>query len=254
MGIILSFLFWTWLQKWFSPWISRRYFAERYAKLIEGAKGQGEEAKKLKKKLVDWDARIPGFLHGALASALSIYCCFYDEAMMADPLRATSNAWLVTVSVAAGFFAWDLYLCVSHFSVFGMEFVIHASFCLVTYLICGYVQEHPFAWHASSLLMFELSTPFLHSRWAMIEFKWDPQLITYFTYMFAAAFFVARILWGNFYAFPLIWRALVYGPKIPVWQAGMFWFNSILSAMINTYWMIFIIKSGMKGKRKKKDA
>jgi len=204
-------------------------------------------------KLADWNGRVPGFIHAVSISALAIYCKYFDEQLYNDKLKGTSNAWLVTVSVAAGFFMWDLGICLYHVKLYGWTMVFHACFCLVTYLICGYVREVPMAWHACSFLLFELSTPILHIRATLIDYKASSTLITYATYAFGIAFTLVRIIWGNFYAFPPVWRVLWNKPKeMPVWQAAFFWCNSIASATLNTYWMYQIAASAMKTRKPKK--
>ncbi|GAB5359446.1 hypothetical protein AAMO2058_000544800 [Amorphochlora amoebiformis] len=257
VGFCLSTLGWTILQLVVTPVISRNYFPVYYKKLIDAASGDPtkKEVRKAKKALMEWDTRAPGFFHAVLSGILSIYCCLIDETLRKDTLRATSFAWLLTVSVASGFFFWDLCVCILKFEIYGFEYVLHAAFCLITYLICGYVENYPMAWHAASFLMFELSTPLMHIRWALIEFKGDTRIITFCTYVFALLFFLCRIVWGNLYAFPLVWLELVNKPAdMPNWQAGVFWLNSVVSALLNTFWMYKIILTGMRKHDKKEKA
>jgi len=191
-----------------------------------------------------------------MSGALGIYCCFFDSHLAADPVRHKSTSWLVASSVACGFFTWDLYICLANYEIYGWQFVLHAAFCLATYLTCGYSEDFPFAWHAASFLLFELSTPLLHIRWALIEFKLGSTAITICTYLFGLVFFLCRIVWGNFYAFPLVWGTLIWRRPagLPLWQMGAFWCFSFLSAALNSFWMYKLYQSATKRRDKKKKA
>eukprot|EP00467_Chlorarachnion_reptans_P009437 CAMPEP_0114524304 /NCGR_PEP_ID=MMETSP0109-20121206/21778_1 /TAXON_ID=29199 /ORGANISM="Chlorarachnion reptans, Strain CCCM449" /LENGTH=243 /DNA_ID=CAMNT_0001705727 /DNA_START=126 /DNA_END=854 /DNA_ORIENTATION=- len=234
VGIIISATFWTFLHLVFTPALSRAVLPEYYDKMVSDAQTGDVKAQV---KLADWNTRLPGFVHAVIAGLCSMYCCYFDEVMIADKVHNTSKSWLVTCSVAAGFFAWDLCACVYHHNVFGVPFILHAAFCLATYLICGFIQEAPMAWHAASFLMFELSTPILHIRWAVIEFKLGDTAVTVCTYLFALCFFLVRIIWGNFHAIPLVVYVLLDRPKeLPIWQAGAFWILLSITFSLNGYW------------------
>jgi len=243
----LSCSIWYLLYAVVTPFLSKMIVPIHYDKMLQDSKKKDEKiAKKARNALGEWNSRWPGFLHAVIQGCLGIYCCFFDKELIENTVSNTSTAWMVACAVACGFFAWDLLICLTNYEVFGWQFVLHAMFCLFTYITCGFVQKYPFAWHGASFLIFELSTPVLHIRSALIEFKCDSSAITISTYVFAVVFFLVRIVWGNFYAFPLVWNHLIRLDDMPSWQKIAFWAFSLLSAGLNSFWMLQIVKSGMK--------
>eukprot|EP00954_Amorphochlora_amoebiformis_P007176 558084-Amorphochlora_amoeboformis.AAC.1 len=122
------------------------------------------------------------------------YCCLIDETLRKDTLRATSFAWLAAT--------WRITLWPGTRLPF---------LCLSKKSSCTCIRKFYVTVAAKSLStrLFRLSTPLMHIRWALIEFKGDTRIITFCTYVFALLFFLCRIVWGNLYAFPLVWLELV---------------------------------------------
>ena len=102
-------------------------------------------------------------------------------------------------AVSAGYFVWDIWVCVYNFDIFGMGFLLHggaALFGMVCTLI-PYCQP----WTAS-FLAFELSTPFVNLNWfasRMPQGTFSDKFVIINGLLLMVVFFFIRIIWG-FYA------------------------------------------------------
>jgi len=70
--------------------------------------------------------------------------------------------------VAAAFFIADLILCVVQYEEYGFQFVVHAAAGLTGCVFCLFSGEGLL--YLMLLMLFEVSTPFLHLRWWLIEY------------------------------------------------------------------------------------
>jgi len=70
--------------------------------------------------------------------------------------------------ISAAFFIADFILCVVQFEEYGLQFVVHAAAGLSGCVFCLLYGEGLL--YLMILMLFEVSTPFLHLRWWLIEY------------------------------------------------------------------------------------
>ena len=171
---------------------------------------------------------------------LSTYCTFFDPRTRPGSFTSASPAHLAACAWATGFFIYDTALCLRYFSVFGFEFLLHAVFCLATYGGClaapgGYTM----GWYSAGPLLFELSTPFMHLRWWMIQTgNGDKPLFNVFQQLFGYSFLASRKVFGSCYLFPqLIYHLCTkMGQTMPTALRLLFLCNALISIGLNSYW------------------
>lgn len=130
-------------------------------------------------------------LHAIVACGLAISLVMTERRPLSLYHRFELSQLMYAIS--SGFFAWDLYV-VLFVDKFDIGFLIHAVSCLLCYVF----GQFPFLnYWGAYFLLFELSTPLLHLRKAMLVTgnKHSPWFITVET-AFALAFFAARIAVG----------------------------------------------------------
>ncbi|KAI5961755.1 hypothetical protein CANMA_003732 [Candida margitis] len=106
-------------------------------------------------------------------------------------------------AVSAGYFIWDLWVCVKHFKMFGAGFLLHGAAALFG-MICTLI---PYCqpWTAS-FLAFELSTPFVNMNWFashMPEGTFSDSFVMINGLILMVVFFFIRIIWGFYAIFQL---------------------------------------------------
>lgn len=199
-------------------------------------------------------AYVTAGLHGLIASLLAIRALVFDEVIVTDPLYGRSEAALFACAFSAGFFLYDIGLCILN-PEWGADATGHA---LVS-LFCYVAAQFPFTPRMACLgLLFELSTPMLNAfKLLQLFAEHRTQLILMFQASFALTFWTVRL-----------------GLGIP-WSI-MFW-NLIISALsegrqhstliclfclaanggmnfLNIFWSYKIAKMAMRGgKKKEKD-
>lgn len=130
-------------------------------------------------------------VHAIVACVLALWLVMTESRPSSLYHRFELSQFMYATS--SGFFAWDLYV-VLFVDKFDLGFLIHAISCLLCYVF----GQFPFLnYWGAYFLLFELSTPLLHLRKAMLVTgnKHSPWFITVET-GFALAFFVARIAVG----------------------------------------------------------
>jgi hypothetical protein len=160
----------------------------------------------------------------------------------------------VLFSVAVGFFAWDLYVCIAE--NWGPLYIVHA-------IACGFVflgGIHPFLMHMGSVcLLFEASTVFLHLRRMAIDLKWSkysPSIVSDLSMAFGLVFFVTRIVVGltasYFWWFGMLSRiGDGTAHSIPIYCTYLAC-NALLCAL-NVYWFVGIVGQGLRAAKAKAD-
>lgn len=148
------------------------------------------------------DTRLPGmvaartmgmvFITSMLPSAFRV---LGDESMSKDMIHSSNEDSRRACGIAAGYFLYDLYICVTRFEENKLEFLIHAVGCLVAYsypVVSGNMQAF-----GAYFLMWELSTPFLYLRWYCIkQGKGRSRMMTLANTLFALSFLGCRLIFG----------------------------------------------------------
>lgn len=145
------------------------------------------------KHRMDWDTRVVGIAHAVIQAIGCSRVLLALEPTLSVDFTGHSVASQLQISIALGFFTWDLCVCVRLADGAG---VAHAAACILVYLLC-FVPEPFIQYSGCFFLLFELSTPFLHVRMILIMAgKTDTLLFKVCHYTFPLTFLVVRILAG----------------------------------------------------------
>lgn len=166
-------------------------------KYLKGRKLSDEVSKELAVSLL-------GTVHAIVACALSIKVIATEP--VPDSVYHRIDLSQTTFAVSAGYFAWDIYYVLLRDEKLDVAFAIHAVSCFFCYLF----GQYPFLnYWGVYFLLFELSTPFMHARKALLllgrkDSLWFPKIEA----AFGASFAFARILVGIPMS-ALVWRDLL---------------------------------------------
>jgi hypothetical protein len=116
--------------------------------------------------------------------------------LWADPLLAVSPSSIDANVYAAGYFIYDVLICTWEYSEHGAAFFVHGALCCFSY--CHGLLRGKIHYFAVGFLLWELSTPVMYVRWAMLKkgmagTVWMRRVDV----MFAAVFFGCRIVFGS---------------------------------------------------------
>jgi hypothetical protein len=195
----------------------------------------------------------------SVASSIhAIECCMLSLLMIftvakPDSLYERIPISQVNFAISTGYFVWDL-IVVIFYDRFSVEFLLHASSCLLCYLF----GQFPFLnYWGAYFLLFELSTPLLHVRKAMLvtgnkESPWMPTVEN----AFGLLFFVARIVVGIPMSL-LVWRDLLRLLAEPEKAHSTLIIYYYLAADtllcgLNVYWFALMCRKQLKPKQKSK--
>ncbi|PSC67686.1 DUF887-domain-containing [Micractinium conductrix] len=158
--------------------------------------------------------------------------------------------------VGAGYFLYDVVLCLTKFDDNGLEFLIHAIVCCTVFCAaCGAGVMHYFG---ACFLLWELSTPFMYIRWLMLKAglaKSRGMMVANLAFMLS--FFLCRNVWGPVMTLDF-WResAAELARAQPALPVRVIWGTRAMALCLNTlnaYWfsqMVLIATRGGKPKQK----
>lgn len=131
--VLISFVFYHWVNVWFAPRISSYLFPQKYNALSA-------------EKKLNWNVHVVSLAQSTTINLLALYVMLYDEERknMTAQERVfgyTGGAGMIQ-GLAAGYFLWDLFVTVQHVKMFGIGMLAHAmsaflvfSFGFVSFLI-----------------------------------------------------------------------------------------------------------------------
>jgi len=159
-----------------------------------------------RKVQVDLYSRIVGLTFSAFIVIGAGRVFLFQSEYRTQPLQHLENAAFLC-AFAAGYFAWDIILCLRHFSIFGMQFLLHAVFCFLVYFFCvgDFLQ-----YHSCVFLMYEASTPWLNLLWISTKLGLfeHPLLTNICGGLLIVSFFFFRLVLGPYYlidVFSVLW-------------------------------------------------
>lgn len=86
---------------------------------------------------VNWDIHVTSLFQSTLISGIGLYQLFYNEERLAMDWRERvwqyDSGLCFLVSLATGYFVWDLAICVYYLSDFGVGTLAHAASALAVY-------------------------------------------------------------------------------------------------------------------------
>ena len=108
----------------FSPWISNRLFPKFYGNFDARTK-------------VNWNIRVVSLVQSTFINALALYLMYTDEERKNMDWRGRvygyTGAGGMLQGFAAGYFLWDLCVCITNVSVFGPGLLAHAIAALTVF-------------------------------------------------------------------------------------------------------------------------
>lgn len=202
--------------------------------------------------------RVVGIIHAIVICVCSTNAIIHnwnDAAFLADSLFNFSAASQIPIVIAAGYFIWDLGICIYY--GWGIAFMFHGAMCCTLYFIAMGSFVHL---AAPVFLLFELSTPSLHLRWLLIQLKAaDTTFFKVVNLSFAGLFFLVRLVAGLPLSYILviepsnsaIFSGRMAAMGVPVWHAWLNVVGMVLLDCLNVFWFSQMVMSVMKRDTKK---
>jgi hypothetical protein len=129
--VVAAFAIYQLTLSYLSPLITQLFFAEKFARLN-------------KRTQFNWHVHVVAFVQSIIVCVLALWVVVYDKE------RPHMNTWQERVfgytgslglvqAFAAGYFVWDLYICVRFYSLYGFGMLAHAIGALTVYSL-GFVS------------------------------------------------------------------------------------------------------------------
>ncbi|EJT41597.1 TDA4-like protein [Saccharomyces kudriavzevii IFO 1802] len=152
-------------------------------------------------------------------------------------------------SLSAGYFIWDLTMCMRHFKLYGIEFTGHAVGSVYVMLL----SLRPFCqpW-IGRFLIYEASTPFVNINWFIMQCNAKSKncIPLWFNVvnglLLMTVFFVVRICWGTIASallFKQMWNVRDELPKVSA--VAMMSLNIFMN-WLNVLWFKKMLKIAKK--------
>ena len=124
------------------------------------------DLKAQKKFRVSWAHHIVAFLNAVISSSMALhYILGKDHSFKSGTLEYFPEAARI-ISLAIGYFIWDVQICLKYFSLYGFSFALHGVMALITLVI----SFQPYMMNLICYYMLvEISTIFLHINWFLIK-------------------------------------------------------------------------------------
>lgn len=133
--VLLGWACYHFMDKNLAPMISKAIFPNTYNRL--DARGK-----------INWDMRIVSFIQSVLIGAVALYVKLYDQDVAS--LDWKGRIWSYNGNIgmvqgfAAGYFLWDLSVCIIHYRLLGPETLAHAisALVLITLAFVSSIPNH----------------------------------------------------------------------------------------------------------------
>jgi hypothetical protein len=166
-------------------------------------------------------------------------------------MTAQENVWTpVLVPISTAFFIWDV-LRSNRWEQFDPVFILHHVLCILLWnhtVIYG-VGSYILLW----FMTYELSTPFIHIRWACLTFLGPTLPYQLTTACFAIAYLIIRVAHAPFLLEAFYtskpWNTDLY--EYPHWMAYSYAIAFPFPAFLNIYWFWLIIQMGLRSSKPK---
>lgn len=202
--VLGSFLAYTFINFVVAPYISKRIFPVRYAKLS-------------KERKINWDVHVVSLCQSVLINVLALWVMWTDEERKGmnweQRIWGYTGAAGMIQGLATGYFLWDLMISLQNAKLFGYGMLAHAVSALVVFSF-GF---RPFVnFYGCTFILYELSTPFLNFHWFFDKLDMTgskAQLYNGFLLLFS--FFSCRLVWGTYQSVRVyqdVWAAIHHKP------------------------------------------
>jgi len=195
-------------------------------------------------QVTQWNSRVAAIINAVVVCPIALWL-LCEPALYQDPNFGFTQMSNDLCCFAAGYFLWDLFMCIVYFKDYGIGFTLHAIFCLYTYL----VHLIPiFQWYGMVFLLFELSTPFINLAWMMDKAGVKNAAVIKGNFALAVlTFFFVRIIFGTC-MLARAWMTLVDFSieGIPGFVRATCMFVGPLLGTLNFYWFYMIIQFALR--------
>lgn len=129
--VVGSFLGYTFINTIFAPWISKKIFPVKYAKLSA-------------EKKINWDVHVVSLCQSLMINTLALWVMWADEDR--KNMDWVQRVWGYTGAagmiqgLAAGYFLWDLMVTIRNVKVFGYGMLAHAFSAMLVFSF-GFVSN-----------------------------------------------------------------------------------------------------------------
>jgi formate-dependent nitrite reductase membrane component NrfD len=89
-----------------------------------------------RRKQIDWRMHVTSTLH-ALISSIGVIGILTSPEHISNPIHGYSKYAEQVFSITIGYFIWDIYVCITNFSLTGFQFMVHGvlAFSIVVSLL-----------------------------------------------------------------------------------------------------------------------
>ncbi|KAL8845916.1 MAG: hypothetical protein Q9221_008954 [Calogaya cf. arnoldii] len=164
-----------------SPFLSRRLFPDIYPSLPLRSR-------------VNWDVHVVSLVQSVVVCAAAIWVMIADKERKGmgweERIWGYTGADGMIQAFAAGYFLWDLQICLRYLGIFGPGLLMHAVAALI----------RPFVnYYAPTFILYELSSPFLNFHWFFDKLQMTGSKPQWYNgIILLVSFFCCRLMWGTY--------------------------------------------------------
>lgn len=234
--VVGAFVFYQLTYAYFAPWFNRLVFRGGYTSIGDS------------KTRVNFDIHTVSYVQ-----------CVVTFWSIAPTLLLPMNLSLVSYqnelatmasALAMGYFLWDLYICVRHYSLYGFEFLAHALSSLYVFTLG--LKPYCQAW-IGKFLLFEASTPFVNNNWFIAQLSKSSSRTVVPDWFNVAngllllgTFFSVRILWGFVAVSILLCQMWKERHELPVVQSAILLSLNLILNTLNLFWFRKMLRLAKK--------
>ncbi|KAF2500251.1 DUF887-domain-containing protein [Lophium mytilinum] len=250
--VILIYLFYTLINSTVSPAVSSRLLGAKYDAWP-------------RRTQLGWNMHVTAFLNSLVLSGAALYVIFFDldraHETWEDRIWGYTGLGGLVQAVGAGYFVWDVQVCVANFNVLGVVDLLHALVA-AGISVMGY---YPFGlYYGMHYALIELSTPFANIHWFLNKLGQAGSRVQVINGMLLiTTFFTCRLVWGSYLTFVFfrdVWTALhaeqshqttyVLDAKVqsldlehraPWWLACLFMVTNSVVMGLSTFWFVKMV-------------
>ncbi|KAL8647679.1 MAG: hypothetical protein Q9226_006340 [Calogaya cf. arnoldii] len=170
-----------------SPFLSRRLFPDIYPSLPLRSR-------------VNWDVHVVSLVQSVVVCAAAIWVMIADKERKSmgweERIWGYTGADGMIQAFAAGYFLWDLQICLRYLGIFGPGLLMHAVAALIVFSL-GF---RPFVnYYAPTFILYELSSPFLNFHWFFDKLQMTGSKPQWYNgIILLVSFFCCRLMWGTY--------------------------------------------------------
>lgn len=243
--IVYAFIFYQVISSYIAPIINKLIFGERYTSIKDT---------KLK---VDFDIHIVSMVQ-AFVSLYILWPVLFLPNFTYNIATYQNDYCSMITSLSAGYFVWDLIVCLKYIHIYGLQFLIHAIVALYGSLVP--LMPVCQVW-VPKFLVYEASTPFVNINWYIMQLtssqpgsNLKPASVPmWFNALngicLMVVFFVIRIIWGNCAQMMYFYQMFKYRHDMTNLKQNLCYVLALVTLvlnMLNFFWFFKMVKIAKK--------